>query len=273
MPPVYPALDNPFTAPRSDSWDNAFMITFVLLMTGCVHQAETLEQPFRFEARTTHGVIRVMPPLATCDPTELSTASYVGPPIPWMREWLRSRRIDEIDGLPAEVGMALPGALNAALGSTFDGTFLMGELPGTTRAAVRSALRGKGDLDATLSAAARGIDGSAALFTWVESVDARPLTAEGFAGDILETDAGPVVLDFFEEPYLIEAEIGLALVARDGEVVVRYAEHFSTVLSARRPSRRAAKDLALALATEVAKVWATDPRLEDDAPSDSVAMN
>lgn len=249
------------------------MILLAPMLMGCVRHTTVLEQPYRFEARTTHGVIRVLPPLDITDPTELTTASYIGPAIPWMREWLRARRTDEIDGLPAEVGHSLPGALNHCLDARFDATFLEGSYAPGVRMAVTSALRGRGDLDATLQLAVRGSDGSAVLVSWVEAIDARPLTAEGFAGDILQTPAGPVVLDFLDEPYLVEARVGMALVAHDGEVVLRYADTFATVLSARRKPRRAAKDLAAALAEEVAKVWATDPRLEDDAPSDRVVLN
>lgn len=249
------------------------MIWLAPMLMGCVRHATVLEQPYRFEARTTHGIIRVLPPLDVTDPTELSTASYVGPAIPWMREWLRDRRTDEIDGLPARVGTSLPGALNTCLDEHFDATFLSGHYAPGVRTALQSALKGRGDLDATLRLASRGIEGDAALISWVQGIDARPLTAEGFAGDIVQTAAGPVVIDFLDEPYLVEAKVGMALVARDGEVVLRYTDHFSTVLSARRKPRRAAKDLAGALAEEVAKVWATDPRLEDDAPSDHFVLN
>lgn len=249
------------------------MIWLAPMLVGCVRNSTVLEQPYRFEARTTHGVIRVMPPLDVTDPTEVDTASYVGPAIPWMREWLRHRRTDEIDGLPARVGTSLPGALNHCLDEHFDATFLTGSYAPGVRTALQSALRGRGNLDATLKTAARGIEGDAVLISWVQGIDARPLTAEGFAGDIVHTAAGPVVIDFLDEPYLVEAKVGMALIARDGEVVLRYTDHFSTVLSARRTPRRAAKDLAGALAEEVSKVWATDPSLEDDAPSDRVVVN
>ncbi|MEZ4322975.1 MAG: hypothetical protein R3F61_36250 [Myxococcota bacterium] len=244
-------------------------LPLLALCTGCVPKSEALVQPWRFEARTTHGVVRVLPVVVTTGRSDVDLDSYVGAGLPWMREWLRSRRTDEIDRIPHALGVALPGAVNGALGARWDGQFLQGSFAPTTRSALRSALRGKGDVDEALAATVRGLDGSAALITWVTELEGRPLTATGFPGDIVVTDSGPVVLDHIEEPYLIDAQVGMALVARDGEVVLRYTDRFSTVLSARRDSAAAAADLAAALAAEVQKVWACDPRLEDAAVSDS----
>lgn len=235
-------------------------------IVGCAHQSTVLPQPFRFEARTTHGVVRVMPVLALHTEQDLDLQSYVGPRVPWRQEWLRGRRVSEMDLIPGLLGRALPGEVNGELGQAWDGTFLNGSLGPVERASLRSALRGRGDLDATLSAVGRGVDGSASLFVWVDELEGRPLTSRGFAGEIVHTDCGPVVLDLLEEPYLVEASVGMALVASDGEVVLRMREHLSTVLSSRRDADAAARDLARALAGEVTKVWATDPRL-DDGPS------
>lgn len=234
-----------------------------LFSLGCAHRSDALPQAWRAEARTTHGVVRVMPVLTTHGPQALELGSFVGPEVPWRQAWLRGKRTEEVGRIPVALGTALPAAVNGALGTGFDGHLLGGSLSPTERASLRSALRGRGDLDATLSAVGRGVDGSAALFTWVTELHGRPLSSRGFAGEIIVTEGGPVVIDDREEPYLVEARVGLALVARDGEVVLRVEDHLSTVISGRRDASAAARDLARALAEQVAKVWACDPRLDD----------
>jgi hypothetical protein len=235
---------------------------------GCAPKSDQAIQPWRFEARTTHGVVRVMPPVALIDPTPLAMNGYVGAGIPWIREWLRGQRTDEIAEVPLAVATALPAALTHQLGADFDATFLTGHFRPGERGNLRAALHSPAGLDAALTQSVRGLDGQAALYTWVRSLHATPLTAHGFAGDILDTPAGPAVGDHFDEPYLLEARVGMALVAQDGEVVIRYSEDLCTVLSSRRSPQKAGKELARALAAEVVKVWAVDPRLEDGAPSD-----
>ena len=244
----------------------------VLFGAGCTPKPVQPHQPWKFEARTTHGVVRVLPVLALAEEGEVPLHGYVGARLPWLREWLRGQRTEAVGQIPDAIGTALPGAINGELGARWDGHFLGGRFAPGSRRAVRTALQGRGDLDEALANAARGLDGTAAeravLVTWVTEIDAEPLTARGFAGEIVHTSSGPVVLDHIEEPFLVDARLGMALVAHDGEVVLRYSDRFETVLSGRRDASDAASDLARALAVEVAKVWATDPRLEDDAISD-----
>jgi hypothetical protein len=259
----------------STAWSALVPMLLAWGLGGCASKQPQPHQPWKFEARTTHGVVRVLPVLALVDDGEVPLQGYVGARLPWLREWLRGERTDEVGAIPDALGTALPGAINGELGARWDGQFLGGHFAPGSRRAIRTALQGSGDLDEALSRSARGLDGSAAeqavLVTWVTSMEAEPLTARGFAGEIVHTAVGPVVLDHIEEPFLVDADLGMALVAHDGEVVLRYSGRFETVLSGRRDATAAATDLARALATEVAKVWATDPRLEDDAVSDPVA--
>jgi hypothetical protein len=69
-----------------------------------------------------------------------------------------------------------------------------------------------------------------------------------------------------DEPYLVSARLCMALVASDGEVVVRYEDRFEGVLSGPDGVHRAGRELARALASEVTKVWAVDPRLMEHEP-------
>jgi hypothetical protein len=68
------------------------------------------------------------------------------------------------------------------------------------------------------------------------------------------------VVDHRDEPYRVVARAGLALVASDGEVVVRYADTFETVLNERSDADQAARVLARALVAEVATLW-SDPKM------------
>ncbi len=140
-------------------------------------------------------------------------------------------------------------------------------LPAGARDKVTDALLGRRPgLDAALGEAARAVGGDAALFSWVSELDGQPLSLLGFPGEVVETPVGPVVLDHDDEPYLVTAKVGMALVTRDGEVVVRYQDTFETILSARTDSARAGRELARALAREVTLVWGTDPRLIEHEP-------
>ena len=115
---------------------------------------------------------------------------------------------------------------------------------------------------------ARSVGGQGTLFTWVDHLDGVPLTAQAFPGQILETPRGPYMVDHGDEPYLVTASVGMALVASDGEVVLRYHDTFETVLSGRYTTERAAADVARRLATEVAKVWALPDEFAPEGDDD-----
>lgn len=250
-------------------WSIVAVATAFLLDAGCAHKPPTPHQPWRFEARPTHGIVRVLPVLIEHDPLSAQREDYLGAGLPWLREWLRSEREAQVAEVPGLLGREIPAAVTAQLGRQWDGVFLNGSFPTGTRSGVRRALQGKVDLDQMLAATTRGTEASA-LLCWVTGLTGHALTADAFPGEIVTTTAGPVVIDHIEEPFLVEADVGLALVAPDGEVVIRYADRFTTVLSARHGPRRAARDLARDLATEIATVWALDPRLEPGVPSDRV---
>jgi hypothetical protein len=269
------APDHDFTFGASWLWDDPWMLrsaALILLLssssatTGCAARSPQPIVPWRFEARPTHGTVEVLPVLVAHDPLPPERDDYVGAGLPWIREWLRSEREAEIAEVPGLLGRALPAAVTAELGPRWDGTFRVGAFPIGGRAALRRVLARNGEVDAVLETLPH--TETSVLVTWVTDLDAHALTTDGWPGEIVTTSAGPVVLDHIEEPYLVEAAVGMALVAPDGEVVLRYADRFTTVLSARRGPRRAAQDLARDLAREVALVWATDPRLEPGVPSD-----
>jgi hypothetical protein len=165
--------------------------------------------------------------------------------------------------VPDAVATALPGALHARLDPAWAGTFRVGSLPRGAKDRLENALR-KGtsnDFEAALSDVARGVGGDATLFSWVQDLQGTPITTLGFPGDVVPSSQGPVLVDFAEEPYQVDAWIGMALVTQHGEIILRYTEHSRAVLSPHRGPSRVGRDLASDLAIEVSKMWPDDPRL------------
>ncbi|MFT4621464.1 MAG: hypothetical protein ACI8PZ_000116 [Myxococcota bacterium] len=238
----------------------------VLGLAGCVPHA-TPVQSWRFEARPTRGEVRVLPVITTHDAPSLDTSSFLGRGLTPEVEAVRRARTRELDQVPSAIGLALPGAVNGVLGQTWRGQFRYAEWRGASRDRVERVLERDGRrLDAKLGRAARSAGGDAILVTWVSKIEGRALTADGFAGDIVETTAGSVVVDHEDEPYHVVVGVGMALVARDGEVVLRYQDSFEALLSSRMSPEHVGRVVASELASEVGKVWATDPEFEKGDP-------
>ncbi len=235
--------------------------------SGCVKATTPAPLPFAFDARPTWGEIRVLPVVGVHEEVPVNLDSLFGADLTESRRRVRKKRTWQLDSaLPSQVAWALPGALNGALGDSWGGQFISHRHPPGVRDRLTNALTGQRDLDATLGEVARTVGGNATLVCWVRSVHGEPLSVQGLPGQVVQTEFGPVVVDHDDEPYLVNAVVGMALVARDGEVVVRYEDTFGTLLSARQGPEYAARDLAAALADEVVKVWAVDPRLHEHEP-------
>ncbi len=240
-------------------------ILALALLLGCPHE-EQPEAAWVVEPRLVGGEVMVLPVASTWEEPRLRLDTYVGAPVPWSRERVRRARTYELTLVPAQVAWSLPGAVNGKLGEAQEARFRPARYPPGDRGRVESALRGERELDPVLRGVARSLGGQGALFTWVTELQGDPVTVEGFPGDIIETSSGPVMIDHHQEPYRIQAAVGMALVAWDGEVVLRYDDHFESVLSERNDPARVGRDLADALAAEVSKVWPTDPRFAPSAP-------
>lgn len=222
--------------------------------------------PFAFEARPTEGEIRVVPALRLHEPLDVELDSFLGPALPPGPVSVRVARTRELQELSRAVGLALPCEVNGALGAAWPGQFTSHDMPQAAQRHLEEALRGEGDLDQALADAARAVGGDGVLFSWMDRLEASPLSLVDVPGAVLDTPAGPVVLDDRDEPYLVSARIGMALVAADGEVVLRYTDTYETVLSGARGPTVAGQDLAREIVDEVAMVWAVDPRLLEGEP-------
>jgi len=227
-----------------------------LLVAGCVKRPDLRpEQPFVWVARPVQGDVRVLEALSAHTAPEVHLGSYLGEPLPEARVAVRTARAEQLVELPAAVGWELPGAMNGHLGPTWPGSFHAERWPAGRRDRVLDALGQGHGLDDALGDLARSVGGDAVLVTWVDRLAAEPLSLQGFPGDLVSTPNGPVVIDHTNEPYLVDLRVGVALVASDGEVVVRYHQDMHTVLSEARPPTVAGRQLARDLAAEVLKVW------------------
>jgi hypothetical protein len=218
---------------------------------------------WRFEGLDARGEVRVVPVLALHDDPTVEARDYVTAGITDRRHALRAARVEALSRVPETVATALPGAVHARLDPAWHGRFRVGHLPLGARDRLAAHLR-RDDvraLDELLVDLAARVGGDATLFTWIRDLDGTPLTLETFPGDRVQTPAGPVLLDLYEEPYRVTARLGMALVTADGHVVARYEDAFSSLLTPHRAARQVALDLANGLAAEVAPMWPDDPGL------------
>jgi hypothetical protein len=242
----------------------------LLVLGACTHRGPgTASRPVlpfvTYEATQTFGEVRVVPALRLHGPLEPELGSFFGVALPAGPIATRITRTAQLEELTAEVGLALPGEVNGELGERWTGQFRSHRMPNTARQHLEEALRGQRDLELAFAGAAKAVGGDAVLFSWMDQLEASPLTLRDLPGEVVDTPAGPVVVDDADQPYLVTAQVGMALVATGGEVVIRYHDTYETVLSGARGPDVAGRDIAEMMAHEIAKVWFTDPRLEDAA--------
>ena len=239
--------------------------TLLFLFGGCGRvPTNGPNMQWRFEARPAGGQIAVLPVLSLMRTHQVSDQDYVGPIPPWRLE-LRKQRISEMKRVPEAVGLALPGALASNLPQDWSGQFRVGTYPKALKSKLTDHLSKNEPLDSLLSELGRREDGVLTLVSWVEGTHISPITAEAAPGEVVESDVGPVAVNLFEESYRIRATVGLALIASDGEVILRYRDDFESILGAQRNPMRVGRDLALGLAQEIIKMWPSDPRLKEHA--------
>lgn len=237
-------------------------ILLLAALMGCAPPPRA-ELAWTFEARVTTGEVRVLPIVALHEAPPLSLETYVGRDVAWGWEGIRRARTAELRTIPDAIGVELPAAVNGVLGTRWAGQFRSGGWPLGARDRVAAALSGKRPVDETLSEVAGRVRADASLFLWILDLQGRPVSADEFPDCILLTPCGPVLVDPSDESYLVDAKVGVALVARDGEVVLRYTDVFQAILG-RAGAARAARDLARDLAEEIGKVWAVEDILADD---------
>jgi putative intracellular protease/amidase len=219
---------------------------------------------YRFNGLDAQGDIRVFPALHAYATPEVRLDDYVTETVSPGRARIRAARTADLALVPEAIALALPGAIGARVDPLWKADFRVARAPLRARDRLLTAIR-RGDnalLEATLRDVARAVGGEATLFTWITNLDGEPVTTLDAPGTIIEGPQGSIVIDLFEDPYLVEAEIGIALVTSDGHIIVRYADRARALLAPHHGPSRAGRALADALAAEVAKVWPDrlDPR-------------
>jgi hypothetical protein len=228
-------------------------LPLLTLLTGCVPHSQS-DLKWHFVARAPHGDVMVLPSIQLYPRTTTETASYVVHEVTGERAQRRRDRVAVLTATPSEVAWALPGALQRTMQEPLGASFHAGKYPAGMRGRLRRVLNSQGDVDSMLSEIATSV-GQDTLVTWVHALDARPLTLDHPPGVFVNTCHGPVLVEHNDEPYVIEAEVGVALIASDGELIIRYTDNYNTVLTGNAEAEDLARDLATAMATEIAKVW------------------
>ncbi len=225
------------------------------MLTACPRRPPPVDPPVVTELRPVTGEVRVVPGLGVHGPVAVELGDFLGGGLAEPRVAVRSQRTAELGALPSEVGLALPGAVGGELGDDFRGTFRTTDWPDAARSKVVRALERGHGLDDALGAAG----GEAVLITWVDRLQARPLSLDGAPGDMIDTPRGQVVVDHADEPYLVDLGVGMALVSGDGQVLLRFREDVQAILSGARPPPVVGREVARHLAEEVARTWTRTP--------------
>ncbi|TVQ87304.1 MAG: hypothetical protein EA397_18480 [Deltaproteobacteria bacterium] len=228
---------------------------------------------YRFNGLEADGEIRVMPLVSAHRAPPLRTDDFVTEEVSAPRRAIRQQRTAQVQEVPRAIGEALPGAIHAKLDPSWQGRFTVAKSSRRASERLRAAIRRNDPerLEARMIEIARSTGGGATLFSWVSQLDAVPVSTLDLPGTLLEGPSGTLLVDLFEEPYLIDAEIGLALVSADGHVILRYSDTIAGLLSPDRTPARAGWSLAGRFSHEIQKVWPDDPhlyRLPEENPAE-----
>lgn len=240
-----------------------------LLLAACASTHRPPAQDYRFNGIDAQGRIQVYPTLHAYDIPPVRLDDYIGDGVSPRRAQIRTERTHELRRIPNAVADALPGAISTRLHPTWEGEFRVTNAGNRTHGRLLDALRRDDPhlLEAALLSAAHDAGGDATLFTWVRHLDGAPVSTLDAPGTYVDGPGGSLLVDLTDDPYLVHAEIGMALVTVDGHVVIRYADSARAVLEPRGGASRAGRQLAASLADEVCKVWPDDPYLYQHGPN------
>lgn len=218
------------------------------------------------EAVVASGEVLVLPVLELHDAPLVNLDHHVVAEVPFSQQIRREVRTQMLQTLPVEVAAALPGAVNGQVGRGWDGRFRPGSFPVGSDIRLSHALARPGaDVDQALAQVGQRSGSDAVWITWVRRLHGAPLTAQGFVGDLVHTTTGPVVIDLTDEPYLVELDVGVALVSGQGEVLLRYEDRFEGVLSRHTDAPAVGRAVAKDMAGQVALLWPGEVAVEPAA--------
>ncbi len=211
------------------------------------------ELPWAAEAVLTGPVVTVLPACrVAATPAVDYDEALLGMSVPPGRQALRESRTAQVAEVPAAFGWALAGEIGAATADRWQGRFQAGRATTGDCKRLSAALAAGAHLDPVLAGFASD---TPVLVTWVDGLEAVPISAMVLPGEVVHTTAGPVVSDLWTEPYQLTLRVGMALVSPDGTVVVRLSDEIGALLTDEHGPDRAGRAVARDLAGEVAKIW------------------
>lgn len=201
--------------------------------------------------------IRVAPLVVVGSMPVLENTGFLGERLSGQAARLRSVRGAQISAVPDAFSTALPGELASALPADWRGHLSDAKVRPAARSQLTAGLDGRSSLDQALRAAVDHLPGEVVLFRWMTDVQARPLGSSAAPGTTLRAADRLVYVDQHTDPVLAEATVGLALVAADGEVFLRYEDRYTFVITGNSNAARAGRDLAQRLVDDL------EPLLEE----------
>jgi hypothetical protein len=195
--------------------------------------------------------IRVAPLVVVGPLPSLEPVGFLGEELQGDAATLRALRCDQVAAVTESFSDALPGALASALPPGWQGHFSDARVPASTRTQLTAGLDGRRSLDSALQLAVDRLPGEVVLFRWISDIEAQPLGTTAAPGTTLRAADRLVYVDEHTDPVLAHATVGLALVAADGEVFLRYEDRYSFVITGTNTSLRAGRDLARRLVEDL----------------------
>lgn len=207
------------------------------------------------------GEILVAPVLVIAEAPTPDLTGIVGETLDGWQAEGRIKRATHMAELPYAFHANVPGALYASLPDQWDGHFRDTRISLPQTLALTSALKDpERSPTALMGEIAEASGAEAMLFTWVVEAEGRPLTDEHLVGELVVHEGVPVVVDHVAEPYAVDALIGVALVAADGDVLFRYEDRYRGLLVGDGPEDLG-REMARALVDDITPYW-LDPNLE-----------
>ncbi len=211
--------------------------------------------------------IRVAPLVTVGTMPVLEPVGFLGEPLSGYAAELRDVRGAQVSAIPEAFSTALPGELASALPADWRGHLSDAKVPPGARSQLTAGLDGRASLEDALREAVVRLPGEVVLFRWMTDLQAHPLGSTAAPGTTLRAANRLVYVDQHTDPILAEATVGLALVAADGEVFLRYEDRYTFVITGTNTAARAGRDLAQRLVDDL------EPLLDEHSAASNVGTN
>jgi hypothetical protein len=204
------------------------------------------ELPWASEPTGPIREVLVLPILLLEGVPGMETTGFLGErPLPG-EGTLRLERARQLRTVPELLSVSIPGELARGLPPEWMPHLrAASQNPRALRRLARTLERGDSP-EALMRRIAARVDEDAVLFQWIQAIRLNPLCATEVPRSTTEVAGRLVFIDDRVEPVLVEATLGMALVRRDGDIVLRYQDTYETVLSEATSVQRACRELARA---------------------------